>query len=196
MSKVCLKWHNLTYLNGSCWFTPSATKHFLSIQDGFNTPVEVKCISFCRSIYCAKLQTQFLPNIPQVYYYCIDGCLVSVAFVYVYRDFWYFFSLTLLWWLGINFACIAAAFDSFHVPWIVHIPFDHYILYILHRDSGGVNHYLRNRRWGGCIYVLQMFFLFFLFFSFFRLSKKYQTPVLGNGWMDFHETYQTMGGGM
>jgi len=51
--------------------------------------------------------------------------------------------------------------------------------------------HLRNRRWGGCVYVLQMFILFFLFFFvFFRFfpSTKYQTTVLGNGWTDFHET--------
>jgi len=44
--------------------------------------------------------------------------------------------------------------------------------------------YLRNRRWGGCVYVLQMFFPVFwsLFcFWFFLSVKKYQTTVLGNG---------------
>jgi len=45
---------------------------------------------------------------------------------------------------------------------------------------------LRNRRWSGCVYVLQMFFCFLLFF---RSPQKYQTTVLGNGWTDFHETF-------
>jgi len=50
--------------------------------------------------------------------------------------------------------------------------------------------FLRNRRWGGCVYVLQMFFRFFLFFFvFFPSVKKYQTTVLGNGWTYFHETF-------
>ena len=44
---------------------------------------------------------------------------------------------------------------------------------------------LRNRRWGGCVYVLQMFFFCF----FFRSPQKYQTTDLGNGWTDFHETF-------
>jgi len=49
---------------------------------------------------------------------------------------------------------------------------------------------LRNRRWGGCVYVLQMFFFVcFLFFCFFHSPQKYQTTVLGNGWTDFHETF-------
>ena len=42
---------------------------------------------------------------------------------------------------------------------------------------------LRNRRWGGCVYVLQMFFVFFC------SPQKYQTTILGNGWTDFHETF-------
>jgi len=45
---------------------------------------------------------------------------------------------------------------------------------------------LRNRRWCGSVYVLQMFFVFFSFFS---VRKKYETTVLGNGWTDFHETF-------
>ena len=47
------------------------------------------------------------------------------------------------------------------------------------------------RRWGGCVYVLQMFFcfVFFVFFRFFRTPQKYQTTVLRNGWTDFHETF-------
>jgi len=46
---------------------------------------------------------------------------------------------------------------------------------------------LRNRFpvGGGCVYVLQMFFLFFVF----SIRQKYETPVLGNGWTDFHETF-------
>ena len=43
--------------------------------------------------------------------------------------------------------------------------------------------FLRNRRWGGCVYVLQMFFVFL------RSPQKYQTTLLGNGWTDFHETF-------
>ena len=42
---------------------------------------------------------------------------------------------------------------------------------------------LRNRRWGGSVCVLQMFF--FVFFS----DQKNETTVLGNGWTDFHETF-------
>jgi len=52
--------------------------------------------------------------------------------------------------------------------------------------------YLRNRLpvWGGCVYVLQMFFLhFFCFFLFCSVRQKYETTVLGNGWTDFHETF-------
>jgi len=46
--------------------------------------------------------------------------------------------------------------------------------------------YLRNRRWRGCVYVLQMFFFVFCLF---RSPQKYQTTVLGNGRTDFHETF-------
>jgi len=45
---------------------------------------------------------------------------------------------------------------------------------------------LRNHRWGGSVYVLQMFFVFFLFLS---VRQKYETTVLGHGWTDFHETF-------
>jgi len=48
---------------------------------------------------------------------------------------------------------------------------------------------LRNRQWGGCVYVLQMVFLFFFCFVFFPSATKYETTVLGNGWTDFHETF-------
>ena len=41
--------------------------------------------------------------------------------------------------------------------------------------------YLRNRRWGGCVYVLQIFFLFSVFFVFFSFTTKYHTIVLSNG---------------
>ena len=51
-------------------------------------------------------------------------------------------------------------------------------------------HYLRNRRWSGCVCFTEMFFsVSFFFLFFFRPSKKYQTTVLGNGWTDFHETF-------
>jgi len=62
----------------------------------------------------------------------------------------------------------------------------------LHGSYGSVDgfqqteFYLRNRRWGGCVYVLQMFCLFFCFFLLFPSVKKYETTVLGNGWTDFH----------
>ena len=46
---------------------------------------------------------------------------------------------------------------------------------------------LRNRRWGGCVYVYRCFFLFFCFLFFFCPPQKYQTTILGNGWTDFHE---------
>jgi len=55
--------------------------------------------------------------------------------------------------------------------------------------------YLRNRLpvGGGCVYVLQMFFVFFSFlffvFCFFSVRQKYETTVFRNGWTDFHETF-------
>ena len=48
---------------------------------------------------------------------------------------------------------------------------------------------LRNRQWGGSVYVLQMFFFCFFGFCFFFVRQKYETTVLGNGWTDFHETF-------
>ena len=40
--------------------------------------------------------------------------------------------------------------------------------------------YLRNRRWGGSVYVLQMFFLcFFLFFCYFPSTKTMRQPFSG-----------------
>ena len=50
--------------------------------------------------------------------------------------------------------------------------------------GGRVLSSLCNRRWGGSIYVLQMFFFVFL-----PSAKKYETAVLGNGWTDLHETF-------
>jgi len=49
--------------------------------------------------------------------------------------------------------------------------------------------YLRNRRWGRCLYVLQMLCFFVFFLIFFLFATKYETTVLGNGWTDFHETF-------
>ena len=47
--------------------------------------------------------------------------------------------------------------------------------------------YLRNRRWGGSVYVLQMFFVFLFFPS--AKKYEYESTVLWNGWTDFHETF-------
>ena len=55
--------------------------------------------------------------------------------------------------------------------------------------SASAGRYLRIRRWGGCVYVLQIFFCFFCLFLFFSFATKYQTTVLENSWTDFHETF-------
>ena len=45
--------------------------------------------------------------------------------------------------------------------------------------------YLHNRRWGGCVYVLQMFLSVFVFFCFFSVRQK----IPDNPRTDFHETF-------
>ena len=55
----------------------------------------------------------------------------------------------------------------------------------MNRQSNGhvIEFYLRNRRRGGCVYVLQMFFCFFF------VRHNDETTVLGNAWTDFRETF-------
>ena len=52
--------------------------------------------------------------------------------------------------------------------------------HLLHAKASHLRYSLRNRQWGGSVYVLQMFFfVFFCFFLLFRPSKNMRQPFAG-----------------